>query len=68
VSLASKTRVPGNGDFSSKGRGSNPPVLRTEDVVLAGPFGRQVGKASNSHTMGKPTDANLAIPSSCAAR
>ena len=47
--------------WSSHWRGSqwlvpNMPLLRSkaEHLVLAGPFGRQVGEAGNSHAMREP--------------
>ena len=48
---------PGNGDFGSKRRGSNVQLLsrKAQHLVLTGPFGRQVGEASNAHAVGEPT-------------
>ena len=47
---------PGNGDRSRQRLGSNGELLRRkpEHLVLAGPFGRQVGEADYSHAMRKP--------------
>src|SRR5207249_8428506 len=46
---------PGNGDRSRQRLGSNGELLRRkpEHLVLAGPFGRQVGEADYSHAMRK---------------
>ena len=46
---------PGNGDRSRQRLGSNGQLLgrKPEHLVLAGPFGRQVGEADNSHAMWK---------------
>jgi len=46
---------PGNGDRGRQRLGSNGELLRrkAERLVLAGPFGRQVGEADNSHAMRK---------------
>jgi hypothetical protein len=46
---------PGNGDRSRQRRGSKGELSRRkpEHLVLAGPFGRQVGKADYSHAMRK---------------
>ena len=48
---------PGNGDRSRQRFGSNAELLRRkpEHLVLAGPFGRQVGEADYSHAMRKPS-------------
>ena len=44
---------PGNGDRSRQRLGSNGQLFgrKPEHLVLAGPFGRQVGEADNSHAM-----------------
>jgi hypothetical protein len=44
---------PGNRDFGSKRRGSNARLLRrkVEHLVLAGPFGWQVGEAGNAYSV-----------------
>jgi hypothetical protein len=46
---------PGNGDRSQQRLGSNGELLRRKPkhLVLAGPFGRQVGEADNSHALRK---------------
>ena len=48
---------PGNGDRSRQRLGSNGQLLRRKlkHLVLAGPFGRQVGEAGNSHAMWEPS-------------
>jgi hypothetical protein len=50
---ALEIRFPGNGDRSRQRLGSNGELLgwKPEHLVLAGPFGRQVGEADNSHAM-----------------
>jgi hypothetical protein len=54
---AGKIPFPGNRDLGSKRRGSTACLLRgkAEHVVLARPFGRQVGDAGDTHAVGKPT-------------
>ena len=49
-------RFPGNGDRSRQRLGSNGQLLRRKPkhLVLAGPFGRQVGEADHSHAMREP--------------
>jgi hypothetical protein len=44
---------PGNGDRSRRRLGSNGELLarKPEHLVLARPFGRQIGEADNSHAM-----------------
>ena len=46
---------PGNGDRSRQRLGSNGQLLggKPEHLVLAGPFGRQVGEADHSHARGE---------------
>ena len=50
-----KIPFPGNGDRCRQRLGSNGELLRrkSEHLVLAGPFGRQVGEADYSHAMGE---------------
>jgi hypothetical protein len=50
-----KIPFPGNGDCRRQRLGSNGELLRrkSEQLVLAGPFSRQVGEAGNSHAMRK---------------
>jgi hypothetical protein len=52
---AQEIPFPGNGDRSRQRLGSNGQLLRRkpEHLVLAGPFGRQVGEADYSHAMRK---------------
>ena len=52
---ALEIRFPGNGDRSRRRLGSNGELLarKPEHLVLARPFGRQIGEADNSHAMRK---------------
>jgi hypothetical protein len=53
---ALEIRFPGNGDRSRQRLGSKGELLgrKPKHLVLAGPFGRQVGEADYSHAMRKP--------------
>src|SRR6516225_4449792 len=54
---AQEIPFPGNGDRGRRRLGSNGQLLgrKPKHLVLAGPFGRQVGEADNSHAMRKPS-------------
>ena len=55
---------PGNGDRSRQRFGSNAELLRRkpEHLVLAGPFGRQVGEADYSHATAASSTAIASSP------
>src|SRR5260221_9526071 len=48
---------PGNGDRSRRRLGSNEELMRrkSEHLVLAGPFGRQVSEADDAHALREPS-------------